>query len=219
MNIYQRIHAVMAELEVVSKERKNEQFGYRFIGHDDVMQPLRRLLVKHGIVQTSDVLKCERRADQSIGVEVRLTWTNIEEPKEQVGATSWGEACATQRDRKSQELKGDDVQIGKAISYAVKYAQVKCFCLVGGIPDNEEPEDYRKPANGAPAQREEPAPISDTVVSGIAGEYAGVEKGQKELLQKIRKSVGTILPQLTQAQHLLLQNEDTAAALRVRGES
>jgi hypothetical protein len=170
LNIHQRIHAVMSELEAVSKDRQNQQFKYKFVGHDDVMGPLRRALVTHGIVQKVSVEHFERRPDQSIGVKCLIAWANIDNPEDAVAVFSWGEACSTQRS-KDGEAKGDDVQLGKAVSYAVKYAQLKNFCLVGGgIPDNEEehaPPEKRREAYSAPR----PDPVADDQVALYIQQY------------------------------------------------
>lgn len=175
-NIYQRMHAVMRELEAVAKDRQNQQFKYKFVGHDDVMGPLRRMLVRHGIVQKVTVDSLERRADQSIVVQCLIAWVNIEDPNDAVIVTSWGEACSTQRS-KDGEAKGDDVQIGKAVSYAVKYAQLKNFCLVGGgIPDNEEdhaPPDRRTMAGliSRAIDIARPDPVADEQVAEYVRQY------------------------------------------------
>lgn len=61
-SIYQRIVAILEELPAIGKDQRNEQQGFMFRGHDDILNALNPLLAKHGVFVVPDVL--ERITDQ-----------------------------------------------------------------------------------------------------------------------------------------------------------
>lgn len=148
-NIYQRINSIMAEVRQVQKNARVRigGGGYTAVTHDDVAALLHPQFVKHGVVATKDVVKCETVLRQLEGnrgpenryetqVTVEVTYVNVDDSSDKFTVRSHG-FCF--------ENNGDKA-IGKAISYAVKYAHLKQFDLESC--DNEE--DRVAQSSGAP---------------------------------------------------------------------
>lgn len=152
-NIYQRKLAVMAELIDVGKSRSNAHFGYKFTPHDDVTGPLHKLFVTHGITQEVSVLETRITESQQLELVVEIAWTNVDEPAQRIVTRAVGH-CSPQLNKKTGSLQMDDLASGKALSYAVKYAQLKNFMLTG---DGGDLEDDHKPE----AATKELAPVAD----------------------------------------------------------
>src|SRR5690606_21937067 len=89
-------------------------------------------------------------------VRVRITWTALEDGSYQA-VDSWGETTV-----KNKSGRPDGVEVGQALSYAVKVAQLKNFMLVGGlIPDAEESHGEREPAREEPRRDTQRAPAPE----------------------------------------------------------
>lgn len=230
MNIYQRMHAVMTDLTFVSKDRYNSFDKFNYTGHDDVTEALHPLFVTHGIVQIVSILDLTRRDDGSVAVDVSITWAcatpagTSEEPlapaqPSAVTVKSFGEANAT-RKGKDGAFRGDDLQVGKAVSYAVKYAQLKNFCLVGGgVPDNERDAREEEPRGAEPEKQPEKAPenpITEEQMAKMLEAYGNVS--EREHLNQMRKAVTNIMARLTKAQLSTLESVDRETQKRLASQ-
>ncbi len=136
MNIYQRMHAVMRELQGIELV-KAAGLGFQIIKHDDVTRALRPLYLKHGIVQTASVEQATQLEGGTTELIVEVRWTNIDEPSEFCAISTIGHATSNAKDKATGLMKRDDLGVGKALSYAVKMAQLKCFSLLSGEDDLE----------------------------------------------------------------------------------
>lgn len=127
MQIYKAIAAVTAEIakEGISKDRKNEQQGYRFRGIDDVYNALSPIIAKHGLVILPRVLhrECVERTTSKGGaifyvtVEVEFDFIAAEDGSKHTVKT-FGEA-----------MDSADKATNKAMSAAYKYAAMQAFCI------------------------------------------------------------------------------------------
>lgn len=130
-NIYQRINAVMHEIDYIAKGEKFVNGQYRFVSHDAVTAKLHPLLAKHGIVviPTTGEMKQEGNRTQ---VKLDVHFVNMDNPQDLFCVTSYGFG-----------IDGGDKGPGKAVSYAFKYAMLKTFCLeTGDDPDNDANASY-----------------------------------------------------------------------------
>lgn len=143
-NIYQRINAVQKEVREVRKVRQNEHFKYKFIGHDDVTTALRDAKAAHGIV-TIPTINSAERAEGMLRLEVLITYVNADEPQDRFTVTSWGESFA-EPTRSNPQPRPSDLQMGKALSYAVKLAELKLFQLIGDSTADSEEGQQSEPA-------------------------------------------------------------------------
>lgn len=147
LNIYQRIHAIMEDVKYVQKDTQvsiNSNQSYKAVSHDKVTARLREYFVKHGVVvvptikghdaQWFDGQRYDKWAKKTVAVKTLKTEVNIEvvfinmdKPEEFVSTVSYGYGLDTQ-----------DKGIGKAYSYAYKYALLKIFALeTGDDPEND----------------------------------------------------------------------------------
>lgn len=119
-NVYQRIHAVMQELDYIQKEEKKPGLQFRYASHDAVTAAVREKAVKHGLVIMPSVNTFNQDGNRT---EVYMTTriVNIDDPTDFVEINSFGYGIDPQ-----------DKGPGKAVSYAFKYALLKGFCLETG---------------------------------------------------------------------------------------
>jgi len=214
LNIRQRKREVMRASRGVRKDRYQKYDKYHYTGHDDVTDALHDAFVEFGIDQEIILGEHGRREDKSYFVHIQIEWINVDNPEDKIVVKSYGEAMAT-RDRGQ---KGDDLQFGKAISYAVKVAQLKNFMLVGGgIADNEA--EQPAPRNGGGDEREPQSPaveaVADDQVSVLVQQYKAC-KTRKDL-DEVRDAIMPLLKKrrLTQEQEDKLAAADSAAAAEV----
>lgn len=207
-NLYQRIHGVYRDVKALGKSRRNQHFKFDFTPHDDVTDALHDAFVKHGIVQIVDEENIERDPTSGcVRVKLIIAWVNVDNPSEQRVVRAYGEATPP------VVGKPDDLGVGKAISYAVKYAQLKTFMLTGDSADLEESagesREDSKPAAAAP-------PPDSSTVEQYAAKYAAVETNEQ--LLEVRKAVGAIVKTLTQEQSKHLGSLDAEASKRVKAQ-
>lgn len=217
--IIRAMHAVMAEVAGVAKDRKNTHHNFNYTGHDDVTWALRPAFVRNGIVQLESTVGHERlsvtsttkrgeETDSIVKVHVIVTWVSVEDGS-QVQAHSYGESS----------MKGTtaDLQVGKAVSYAVKVAQLKTFMLLGGYEDSEKNagSEQQDGNGGEPREQSKPAKesTSDEAVRLLIDRY-GAAKEEKEI-GDIRRAVDKIVRSTTEEQYNLLLAADEAASKRI----
>lgn len=197
LNIYQRIQRVKRDVSGVDKRGKHTQ-GFRFVTHDDVTAALSGLFVKYGIDRRVSVLEAVREA-QLLKTQVEVSWINVDNPDDRKSVCVYAEGVDP-----SKQGFIDGLSSGKAISYAVKMAELKNFCLVGdSAQDNER---------GAPRELQQ-APTS--------GEYDLLKESYQSVttldeLKATRARVASVLDQLSSAQRIELQNLDLQAKERTK---
>jgi hypothetical protein len=143
--IYQRISAIMSEINAISKNRNNQSQGYKFRGIDDVYNELHPLLAKYKVFSTTNVLSEQRieKPSKSGGVLstsiFKIEFTFFAEDGSNVKAVTIGEG-----------MDSGDKSSNKAMAIAHKYALVQLF----SIPT----EDDKDPENDSPEPKQYEAP-------------------------------------------------------------
>lgn len=95
--VHERMVDILAELPPIGKDQRNEQQGFMFRGHDDVLNALNPLLAKHGVLVIPDVLErvTEQRttAKGSVMFEVNLhvRYRFYGAAGDSIEASTWGE--------------------------------------------------------------------------------------------------------------------------------
>lgn len=135
-NIYQRIIEVMKEVKYVQKSDKKVNGQYSFVTHDAVSAALHDPMAKNGIVMTSTILELTQDGNRTTA-KIEISFINCDQPTDRVNIVYYGYGIDPQ-----------DKGIGKAISYAIKYALLKTFCLETGDDVERDNIDYQpsKPA-------------------------------------------------------------------------
>lgn len=142
LNIYQRINAVMQEVDYVKKDRAVSGGGanYKAVTHDQAVSVIRASLVKHGIVIEPKQREGEfvQMRDLNLPVPVKMGlysgfydvhFVNMDKPEDRTIVSV--EAHANDNGDKAP---------GKAMTYAVKTAILKQFTLETGEDDESRSE-------------------------------------------------------------------------------
>ena len=133
-NIYQRINAVMQDIDYIQKGDKKVAGQYRFVSHDQVTAALHGPLTKHGIACIPTIEEMKQDGNRT-EVKLLVTFVNIDNPTDTVSVSYYGYGIDT-----------SDKGIGKAVSYAFKYALLKVFTLeTGDDPDQDQETTYEPP--------------------------------------------------------------------------
>ena len=122
--IYQAIPAVMAEINAVGKNKRNQQQGFMYRGIDDVMNGINPALVKHKVFLVPELLEQTREERQTLkGGNLiysicRIRFRFYAEDGSYVDAVTVGEG-----------MDSGDKATNKAMAVAFKYACFQVFCI------------------------------------------------------------------------------------------
>ena len=177
MNVYECIAAVSAEIALtgISKDRKNEQQGYKFRGIDDVYNALAPLLAKYGLVIIPRILSrvvVERVTQKggvlfNVTVEAEFDFVSAKDGSK-VTARSFGEA-----------MDSADKATNKAMSAAYKYTAFQTFCIP---TEGDNDADAQTPEPSAPKPPDGfddwLADLEATAIEGTAALEAAWKKSQ-----------------------------------------
>lgn len=146
MNIYQKLSAITAELQTVAKNLNvttGKGQGYKAVSERDVIDAVKPLEAKHGVfsypcnrvVLESQTLESESQYGKKTTFFTRIATTyrfvNVEDPQDFVETTVFSEGIDPQ-----------DKGSGKAMTYADKYALMKCYKIsTGDDPDQTASDD------------------------------------------------------------------------------
>ena len=133
MNIYQRIHAVMQEVDYVFKNLRvtlKPGVSYPCVSHDAVVAKVRPAMIKHGIVALSDVVASGVTGNRTEAT-VAVTFVNVDNPEDRFTVHGFGHGIDSQ-----------DKGPGKAVSYATKYVWLKTFVLETGDDPERDNVDF-----------------------------------------------------------------------------
>jgi hypothetical protein len=178
-NIFQRVNAVMKDVKYVQKENKKVNGQYTFVSHDSVTAALHGPMSEHGIVMMPTINKLVQDGNRTV-VTMDISFVNADQPDDRINLQYVGYGIDTQ-----------DKGIGKAISYAVKYALLKMFCLETGDDvekDNIEHESIAKNPDEVKAQKKK---LCDSV--GGKPKYESVGKYFTMMSETYKKSVDEIV--------------------------
>lgn len=164
-NIYQRIQAVMLDVDYVQKEAKTVNNQYRFVSHDAVVAAVRPALLKHGVVVESCIK--EKTLELQEVEENVMVYDNQAKTKTPMLDSVTGEPIMKKtvnylakvfiefefvnvddpQDRYKANGWGmgidpQDKATGKAVSYAKKYALLNALLLETG-DDPEQDINYK----------------------------------------------------------------------------
>ena len=130
--IYKAIIGVMAEINAIGKDRKNQQQGFAYRGIDDVMNELHAALTKNKVFVVPEVLNEERSTGKTRSggdlfyTRLKIRFTFYTDDGSSVSAVVIGEA-----------MDSGDKASNKALSVGLKYAMLQVFCI-----PTEEMKDF-----------------------------------------------------------------------------
>lgn len=145
LNLHQRLHAVMGEVDYIQKERK-QGMRYTIVSHDAVTAKVRPILHKHGVVYYPARIDCGQTGNRT-EMNMAIRFVNVDDPADAIEVATAGYGIDDQ-----------DKGPGKAISYGVKYALLKVLGLeTGDDPDLDQ--DTRHDPKKEPPQRPGPKSV------------------------------------------------------------
>ena len=149
--IYKKIIEVMADINAIGKDRRNQQQGFQFRGIDDVMNELHSSLAKCGVFVLPNVLDETRTTGKTSNnkdmfyTRLKINFGFYAEDGSHVDAVVIGEAMDTA-----------DKASNKALSIGLKYAMLQVFCIP--TEDEKDPDaNSPQPAAGTMQQQAAPA--------------------------------------------------------------
>lgn len=151
LNVYQRLLAIQNELMYVAKNLSVGvgKSSYKAVGEADVLKAVKPLEAKYGVysypssrrIVESAVLENEATDYNNNKVikksfferiETVYRFVNVDNPSEYIEITSYGDGIDT-----------GDKSVGKACTYADKYALLKAYKIItGDDPDQDESQSY-----------------------------------------------------------------------------
>lgn len=232
LNIYQRINAVMKEVQYVQKDVTVSGGGsYKAVSHDMVQAVLRPHMVENGIVarveHMSGAITQFRNLKEEVKMHMyeavyRVDFVNIDDPKDFMTVIV-----------PSHANDNGDKAPGKATSYAIKYAMLKTFGLETG--ENEESRLHEAP-QFTEMQKEAfdgfidgnndglglicfAASVGEEVMNGLNSSF---EKGKissgKETTRKLTREGWTVLKAAAEQIEDHIRNGDSTGLLEVVAE-
>ncbi len=139
--IYEAMAAIMADVEALGKDKRNQQQGFNYRGVDDVYNTMHPILSKHGVFMTPEVLGQERdertttKGGTLLYSRVTMRYTFWAKDGSSVACSVVGEG-----------MDSGDKATNKAMSIAHKYALFQCFA----IPTEDMPDPDAESHSVAP---------------------------------------------------------------------
>jgi hypothetical protein len=158
--IFIKIPAIMASIEAIGKNRKNQSQGYSFRGIDDMYNELHTHFATHKVFYTPEVLTTHReeKPTKSGGlmqyVVLTVKYTFYAEDGSNVSCTMIGEASDS----------GDKAS-NKAMSTALKYALMEIFLIPTEEDKDTESQSPEFAAKKKPKPDEKKTPITNITLT------------------------------------------------------
>ena len=126
MNIYEKIHSIMQNVQRLQKDDhvSFDNTNYKALSEEKVTEIMRRQLIEHKLVVFPIAQTCSRNGKVS-HVDVTYRMVNVEDPSDYIEIASSGDGADSQ-----------DKGSGKAMTYAFKYMWLRTFAL----PTGEDPD-------------------------------------------------------------------------------
>lgn len=160
-NIYQKLSSITNELSVVAK---NLEVGYgksqyKAVGEADVLRavkpleakygvysyPYARKIIDSGVIENVSVGKDNEKIEKKQlfeRIETVYRFVNIDNPQEYIDITTYGDGIDSQ-----------DKSVGKAMTYADKYALLKAYKIItGDDPDQNASQELKSVTNNSTAK-------------------------------------------------------------------
>lgn len=173
MNIYESITAIMQEIPVIGKDKRNAQQGFKYRGIDDVMNALQPILAKHKVFVVPEVLE-QKREERVTGKGGTLLYS-LMKIKYTFYAEDGSSICAVVI---GEGMDSGDKASNKAMAIALKYAFFQVFC----IPT----EEMKDPDSETPEPSKPMEPVHTCTMCGM-GIGPAKHKGRLYTSEEIRK--------------------------------
>ncbi len=190
--IHERMSAIQADLPPIGKDQKNQQQGFMFRGHDDVMNALNPLLAKHGVFFLPDVLervtsqRTTGKGSTMFEVSLLVEFTFYGAAGDSVKGSAWGEGTDM-----------GDKATSKAMTMAFKYWLTQAFAISttdAADPDKDTPAETVHRGTAAARNTSQAQSSPRATPEALAAYKAEVEAAGflwEPVLQTIKDNGGT----------------------------
>jgi hypothetical protein len=173
-HIYGAMSAVMADLDAIGKDKKNEAQGFKYRGIDQVYNALHPILVKHSVFMTAQIVgKSREERTNAKGTVLAFTCLTMRYRF----TTTDGSFVETEAE--GEGMDSGDKSSNKAMAVAHKYALLQAFCIPTEDlidPDAEVHEvkapdqTQRNAIHNSPTMRQEDPDITEGVKNWVEKE-------------------------------------------------
>lgn len=206
LNIYERLSAISNEVISVDKNLNVGvgQASYKAVGEADVLKavrpaeakyrvfsyPVNRTIIESGTLDSTNY-KGETKKNLFERIEVTYRFVNMDKPDEYIEIVSYGDGIDT-----------GDKSVGKAMTYADKYALLKAYKIMTGDDPDQDPSDELNGKNTTKPTYEKRTPSAAPKTANEAAtevqKPAGTERmwatlPQKQLIDKLLRQKGKTL--------------------------
>jgi len=182
LNIYQRLSACMRDVSYIQKEQPKQGMPYSFASHDSVTRACRGPFIEHGVFVESSVKAMTQNGNRTELV-LTVAFVNIDDPADRVHVESIGFGI-------DQQDKGP----GKAISYAYKYALLKCLALETGDDPEKDSKDHVPPPTKVEVYKrlvKECQPAPKAAVDAALAKFIEEDNPKKWTVADIQRALDT----------------------------
>lgn len=191
-NLMQRMAGVMADVAYLTKDDRVDAGAgksYKAITEEKVTSVVRQAMLKHGIVLyptsqttsiTSEVVQTKNgeRINRVTHVDVVYHMVNVDDPADFIEVASSGTGVDSQ-----------DKGVGKAMTYAYKYALLRSFAIpTGDDPDKIASDVYSDKLYGDPSPKAD-APKTGLSVSAMRKILVDLADGDEGRVRKFAESL------------------------------
>lgn len=159
--LLKKLCAIQAEIESIEKTGYNEFQKYKYVKESDVLDAVRPLLIKHGVLLTMNASEITNIGDMT-QVKITYTWHCIDSG-ESMAVVGFGQGCDKQ-----------DKGIYKAYTGGLKYFLMKSFLISSeDDPENEKEEKKQYGSTNNKVTRSELRPhgIASPAAIAIASKF------------------------------------------------
>lgn len=174
--IYKAMSAIMADMDAIGKDQRNQQQGFNYRGIDQVYNVLHPLLAKHKVFTTPEVL--EKQRDERVNakgtvlafVTLRIRYTFWCHDGSSVSCVVEGEG-----------MDSGDKASNKAMAVAHKYALLQTFCIPTEDMVDPDAESHELNAAAEQARKEEAAKaLHDQTASEYQASIEAIKAGIRD---------------------------------------
>lgn len=196
--IYEKLAALLADTNAITKDRMNMSQKYSFRGIDDVYNALHPLLAKHEVVIVPcEIVSHEREERQTIPKFDNQKPTTLMFSILRMRYRAYAkDGSSIDLETIGEGMDSGDKASNKAMSAAYKYALFQLLCIpteaVDSETDNHEVEPKGKPANKSTAKKQpsKKKEASDSVIKPVIERFQEAY-GQNDL-DRIEKGISKV---------------------------
>jgi hypothetical protein len=154
--IFEKMVAILQDIEAIGKNSKNEQQGFKYRGIDDVYNAVNPLLAKHGVFMSAQILD-KSREERTTSKGAVLAFTSL---RMRYRFTA-SDGSFVETEVEGEGMDSGDKSSNKAMSVAHKYALLQAFCIPTRDLDDPDAETHEVQGRGKPQSTRPTSPATN----------------------------------------------------------